>query len=351
MHYSAKSLCSDKRFERKKALAKQRASGKKPNFEVIKNALEAALERGAFPEGQVILERPIAEIFKTSRAPVRRALAELHEEGKLFKFEGRGYKTDNSDIILREDIRPETLGLDDKAQTSAPAESNIIDDVYRATKRSTSIAMTFGQFRIRSEKHSQHFGVSRTISREILGKLMDEGLVGKDRTGHWITGPLTARDVKQDFETRRLLEPYSLETCGPLIPVELLEQMKLRLQEALTQTTEDKNQSLLETIEADLHQRCHSFNPNKKIAKFINQSLTPLVVGLVFSDAVRASVEKPGLREHLAIIELLIAGKHSEASEHLHDHLLNAETRTLERMKSLSVIPEPSLPNYLVKIS
>ena len=300
-------------------MAKQRASGKKPNFEVIKDALAAALERRAFPEGQVILERPIAEIFKTSRAPVRRALAELHEEGKLFKFEGRGYKTDNSDIILREEIRPETLGLDDEAQTSAPAEASIIDDVYRATKRSTSIAMTFGQFRIRSEKHSQHFGVSRTISREILGKLMDEGLVGKDSTGHWITGPLTARDVKQDFETRRLLEPYSLETCGPLIPVELLEQMKLRLQEALEQTPEEKNQSLLETIEADLHQRCHSFNPNKKIAKFINQSLTPLVVGLVFSDAVRASVEKPGLREHLTIIESLIAGKHSEASEHLHD--------------------------------
>lgn len=38
-------------------------------------------------------------------------------------------------------------------------------------------------------------------------------------------------------------------------------------------------------IEADLHQRCHSFNPNKKIAKFINQSLTPLVVGLVFSES------------------------------------------------------------------
>lgn len=332
-------------------MAKQRASGKKPNFEVIKNALEAALERGAFPEGQVILEGHIAEIFNTSRAPVRRALAELHEEGKLFKFEGRGYKTDNSDIIHRHEIRPDTLGLDEKAQASAPSEPSIIDDVYRATKRSISIAMTFGQFRIRSENHSQHFGVSRTISREILGKLMDEGLVGKDNTGHWITGPLTARDVKQDYETRRLLEPYSLETCGPLIPMELLEQMKLRLEEALTKSPDNKDQRLLETIEADLHQRCHSFNPNKKIAKFINQSLTPLVVGLVFSDAVKASVEKPGIREHLAVIESLISGKHSDASEHLHNHLLNAEIRTLERMKSLSVIPEPSLPTYLVKIS
>ncbi|MEQ5815200.1 GntR family transcriptional regulator [Marinobacter sp. NFXS11] len=332
-------------------MAKQRASGKKPNFEVIKNALEAALERGAFPEGQVILEGHIAEIFNTSRAPVRRALAELHEEGKLFKFEGRGYKTDNSDIIHRQEIRPDTLGLDEKAQASAPSEPSIIDDAYKATKRSISIAMTFGQFRIRSENHSQHFGVSRTISREILGKLMDEGLVGKDNTGHWITGPLTARDVKQDYETRRLLEPYSLETCGPLIPMELLEQMKLRLEEALTKSPDNKDQRLLETIEADLHQRCHSFNQNKKIAKFINQSLTPLVVGLVFSDAVKASVEKPGIREHLAVIESLISGKYSDASEHLHNHLLNAEIRTLERMKSLSVIPEPSLPTYLVKIS
>lgn len=332
-------------------MAKQRASGKKPNFELIKDALEAALDRGAFPEGQVILERPIAEIFNTSRAPVRRALAELHQEGKLFKFEGRGYKTDNSDITLRADIHPDTLGLDHEAQSSSLSESNIIDDVYRATKRSTSIAMTFGQFRIRSEKHSQHFGVSRTISREILGKLMDEGLVGKDSTGHWITGPLTARDVKQDYETRRLLEPYSLKISGPLIPIELLEQMKLRIEKALSLSPEGKNQRLLEEIETDLHQRCHSFNPNRKIAKFINQSLTPLVVGLVFSDAVKASVEEPGLREHLAVIESLIVGRHSDASEYLHDHLLNAEIRTLERMKSLSVVPEPSLPTYLVKIS
>ena len=136
-------------------MAKQRASGKKPNFEVIKDALKAALERGAFPEGQVILERPIAEIFNTSRAPVRRALAELHEEGKLFKFEGRGYKTDNSDIILREDIRPETLGLDDKAQTGPPSASHIFDSLHRATPRSPSIPITFRQFQHRSAKPSK----------------------------------------------------------------------------------------------------------------------------------------------------------------------------------------------------
>ncbi|RMS28868.1 Regulatory protein, GntR, partial [Pseudomonas coronafaciens pv. garcae] len=39
----------------------------------------------------VLLEAPLAELFGTSRVPVRKALNLLHEEELISRFDGRGY--------------------------------------------------------------------------------------------------------------------------------------------------------------------------------------------------------------------------------------------------------------------
>jgi hypothetical protein len=55
--------------------------------------------------------------------------------------------------------------------------------------------------------------------------------------------------------------------------------------------------------------------------------------------------------DRILIIELLLQGSFAAAAAALEDHLQKAARRTLQRLKVLSVFPEPELPAYLIRIS
>src|SRR6218665_417174 len=59
-------------------------------YAVIAEVLDEHIRIGQLPPGLVLLEKPIAEVFQTSRAPVRRALAELESRQLIHRFDGRG---------------------------------------------------------------------------------------------------------------------------------------------------------------------------------------------------------------------------------------------------------------------
>ena len=48
-------------------------------YEVIRHVLHNLLIQKKIPQGLVLLEGPLAQLFGTSRVPVRRALSLLHE--------------------------------------------------------------------------------------------------------------------------------------------------------------------------------------------------------------------------------------------------------------------------------
>lgn len=69
------------------------------------------------PKGLVLLEGPLAQLFGTSRVPVRRALSLLHEEGLITRFEGRGFivaQPDEEVEPLRLALTGELFGLDEQ---------------------------------------------------------------------------------------------------------------------------------------------------------------------------------------------------------------------------------------------
>ena len=55
-------------------------------YEVIRQLLHNILMQKRIPQGLVLLEGPLAQLFGTSRVPVRRALSLLHEEGLIARF-------------------------------------------------------------------------------------------------------------------------------------------------------------------------------------------------------------------------------------------------------------------------
>lgn len=57
-------------------------------YEVIRQFLRHILVAQRVPKGLVLLEGPLAQLFGTSRVPVRRALSLLHEEGLITASRG-----------------------------------------------------------------------------------------------------------------------------------------------------------------------------------------------------------------------------------------------------------------------
>lgn len=71
--------------------SKGRVEGKVPLFRSAADTIRYNIQKGRLGADVVLLEGPIAELLSISRAPVKRALALLEEEGIIRRFDGRGY--------------------------------------------------------------------------------------------------------------------------------------------------------------------------------------------------------------------------------------------------------------------
>lgn len=323
---------------------------KTPRYEVIKDTIQQAIESRRILTGQILLESPLSKLFRTSRVPVRQALELLHTEGVIDKFDGRGYivtnGTENPPPIRRQ-IHEENLTLEgtvDLFDNRPPSEK-----IFSSVELAITDCIAFGHFRIVETDLIKHFGVSSTVSRQVLLKLKDMGLVEKADNSHWVTGPLTFQSVSEYYDLRILLEPTAIKRSVPHLRKESLVKMRDKIS-CLLHDTSKISISDIESIERDLHTKCLSKSGNSKLDKIISQSQIPLVVNYNFYKYFGEEKYETSLQEHFNIVECLINDDVESAAKKLEQHLKSAKLRTAQRLKSLAVCPEPTLPSYIKRI-
>ncbi len=319
-------------------------------YAMIREVLRNAILSGAAADGLVLLEAPLAELFGTSRVPVRKALNLLHEEGLISRFDGRGYlvNPESQEVEpLRLSLSHKQFGLDSSEELvdTRPLGERIHDEIGAAL----SACIAFGHYRLDEQSAAQHYGVSRAVVREALMRLRDRGLVEKEPYSHWLAGPLTAREITEDYELRACLEPEALRLTAPLLSRETLEAMLARVIHA--QSAERCSLEDIERLEDDLHQQCLSGLQNRKIATLISQAQSPMIINRIFYRLLDIGADEAMLAEHRLIIELLLHGAFDAAALNLKEHLQRARQRMLQRLKVLSVLPEQEVPEYLTRLS
>lgn len=319
-------------------------------YAMIRQVLRDAIVNGAAAHGLVLLEAPLAELFGTSRVPVRKALDLLHEEGLISRFDGRGYLVNPEGTAiepLRLTLSRTQFGLDSHEELvdTRPLGERIVEEIGVAL--STCIA--FGHFRLDEQNAAEHYGVSRAVVREALMRLRDRGLVEKEPYSQWLAGPLTAREVTEDYELRACLEPEALRQTAPGLSRDVLEAMLARVIDA--QGNPDCTLANIERIEEDLHHHCLAGLQNRKIATLIRQGQSPMIISRIFYSVLGIGADEAMLAEHRLILELLLHGAFDAAALNLKEHLHRARLRMLQRLKVLSVLPEQALPSYLTKLS
>lgn len=320
---------------------------RRPRYAAIGARLAAALRSGALPAGTVVTEDPVARLFGTSRTPVRTALKALEARGLLARFDGRGYVVPGAPEPRRVALDHAMVGLS-AAAPSTPGPISA-ERIARDFESAVAEALPFGRFRVREQAAADHYGVSRTVVRELLSRFQDRGLVRKDPRSHWAVGPLTARDIGHHFSIRERLEPLALTESAPRLTAEEIAAMLARTEAAIA-AGPALAPTRLEALETDIHVAAQARAQNPHLLRMIHQSQVALTVNQVFARAVGARPFAGALVEHRIVLEFLARGAWASAAMALEEHLRLSAARTRQRLMAISVFPEPALPAYLKRI-
>ncbi|MBS7691587.1 GntR family transcriptional regulator [Pseudomonas lalucatii] len=295
------------------------------------DVIAASIDEGRIEPGAVILEGRLAEIFGVSRSPVRQALARLHEDGRICTFEGRGY------LVGRKPGRVIRKKLDaaifaQPSGQSRPHKTESWQRVYNDIERELLHHSIFGSHRVNELELSKHYGISRTVSNQVLTRLQLQGLVEKDERSRWQLIEWDAQRLADLYEVRRRLEPYVLRRAAEHIPLEKLLHFIARLKRAMVQYPDMESREF-DDLESDLHIRTLGYCPNREMLQMLRRTHSLLLSGKhILLDKSYFPEEEPFFQEHLEIFEHLRRGEPLLAAASMEEHLLIAERKVGQRL-------------------
>lgn len=303
--------------------------------------LKAMIADGRLTPGQKLLEAQVAKAFGISRSPARYALQMLCNERLVHEASGRGYEVAGK---VKPGVARERAVLDEVKIAAVQQWERI----YVELERELCARVMFVSVRIVEERLAEHFGVSRTVARDVLARMHSVGLVTKDSMGRWIATRVTPDKTRHLYELRSLLEPEALRQAAPHVSRDYLERLRATVVEALDGFPREGFDT--DVVEHDLHIRLLSHCPNGELLQALTRTRMLFVpTRYLFDPVLRiplTSIED-ALEEHRSIYELLLAKKAAKAAAALHDHLKQADTRWLQRFECAANAKLAELPAYL----
>lgn len=315
---------------------------------LVEELLERSIASGTLPPGTQLLASPLAARLSVSRSPVSRALRRLAERGIVAEMPGQGYMVRGSGTVVpvRRNLHQYDLALGDGAANKeapvAPSWERILEEVADAILN----CIPFGTFMISETGMGAHFGVSRTVSRDVLSRLHGRRMIRKDRQSHWVTGPLSARMLNDAHTLRRELEPLAVAAAIDHVPrselVAMREQVRVELREG-----DSLPQQRLDTLEAELHSRCMLAAPNILLADTVRPLQLAHVVHRLFGNYIGVHDTTDMLAEHRLIFDHMLIGDREGVKAAMRYHLDADHERARGRLKVLSIFDNPEVAPYL----
>lgn len=227
------------------------------------------------------------------------------------------------------------------------------EKVYRAIKDSITRNDLLPGQPLSIDELARGLGVSPTPVREALARLAADGLVERARNKTALVAKITAEDVRQVYEVRKLLEPYAASLVAKKLPSDhnLEERLYRVKQEA------EKIQGILTATSTSLtsSQREAYLGIDLRLHEIMLEALGDTFLGNVFSlvgnhslrirsfaeaiaEPSRGEVLHNITGEHVTIVGALLDEDSEGVQEAVRKHLNNAEGRTLQAMRSLDKI-------------
>jgi DNA-binding GntR family transcriptional regulator len=299
---------------------------------------------GTVAPGQRLTESSVAAQFGISRAPARQALAELAREGFVEKIDGRGYRVRQGKAAAAAPMRGEP---EDEVRLVSLASW---ERIYGEVEGEIAARISFASWRVNEAELARHHGVSRTVARDVVGRLQQRGMITKDERGRWYAPGLTPEHIGELYELRWLLEPVALEKAAPNLPAGLLVEMRDRIEDAID-NARDIGGSVLDRLEEDLHVTALARCEHAPLMQAISQPQSLLIAHrFLYRWTPRLFETEPFLPEHLGIVDRLQAGAVKDAARELEKHLKVSRDRAVARIDVIVETLRPDELPYLERI-
>ncbi len=319
---------------------------RRPAYLRIVDALRMAMHQGRIPAGCVLLEGPLAEIFGSSRAPVKQALALLESEGAVHRFDGRGVLVGRNVNPVRFEITADLFDGSPGALSCEPRSA--VDLVYYQVEREILTRSMYGRFRVNELALARHHNIGRMTARDLLVKSQQSGIVVKGERSHWWTVPFDEKRIRDLYQLRQLLEPIALLDAAEHIPKAIVQQLANKLRMAIV-AFPHPDFALLDGLERDLHTTCLSFCANRELTGALDRASVSFVSGKHMQAILAGPLARDSfLAEHLQIFDLLARGDAQAASSALRSHLKFSEQKAVERFREYHErFTAPAIPYIL----
>jgi DNA-binding GntR family transcriptional regulator len=261
------------------------------------------------PAGAHLTEQALADVLAVSRTPIRRALADMHAAGLVERIAHRGFFLTRPARALfaasldfpgfDEDALFERVAIDQLDGVLPPVFS--LPDLTR------------------------HYGVGARLARRVLDALAEEKVIVADKPGAWRFNPflLTIEASLASYAYRLATEPQI-----PLLPTfavrrDLIRACRDEHIRLLTLTAPERTGRLAFKVDAGFHEAIALCGGNPFFHAGVAQH-NRLRQLLEYRDAPDEGRMLVWLREHLDIMDALVAGARAEAADLIRTHLANA---------------------------
>ena len=311
---------------------------------VLYQTVRTNIESGRLPAGLIVNEHGLARQLAVSRAPVTRALQRLAAEGFITRNALRGYRVTGAESnplrqMPRLELSPEAIEIVRGRAGWKKIWDRVESDLVGC--------MPFGPFKINELAMAECYGVSRTVTRDLLARLEAGGLVKKAARSQCLVPELTAELMSDLYEVRRLLEPTALLSAAPHLAKDRLEEMREDLRKAECNYP-DLSAPDIARYEDDLHIGCTQACPNRSLISALRQSQLPvLATNRLFQIYLGMPAAEPFLAEHRLVVELMLNDAPEAAAVALDAHLRSAVRKQHSRLKELKAHHRPTVPPFL----
>ena len=260
-------------------------------------------------QGAHLTEQGLADALQVSRTPVRKALVELQAEGIVEKIANRGY------FLARPARTLFAASLDFPAFDEDGLFERVAMDHLRGL-----LPPAFSEADIVS-----HYGVSARLARRVLDALQDEGVIVADDPGRWRFNPfLLGSDASLASYSYRL----ATEPQIPLLPTfsvrrDLIRSCRDEHIRLLTLAAPERTGRLAFRVDAAFHETIAICGGNPFFLAGVVQHSRMRQL-LEYRDAPDEGRTLVWLKEHLDILDAVVANDVREASDLMRTHLVNA---------------------------
>ncbi|MDT1061398.1 GntR family transcriptional regulator [Paracoccus sp. CPCC 101403] len=305
-------------------------------------ALAREVEQGLLPPGAILTQGQLVQRFGISRSPARQALEELARLGLLERQGAARFS------VAANSVQP--------VPRPAPADPVRLtpragwEMLYPEIEMEIVSRSSLGSWRVNEAMLARHCGVSRTVARDVVGRLQNRGIIRKDDSGRWFAPALTARHIDELFELRWLLEPVAMEKALPHLPGGLLDQMLAELEAAMAPDAH-RDSALLDHLEQRLHVEMLGHCGNDALIRAIRLPQSLLIAHhMLYQLTLELFGTEPFLTEHREVVLRLLSGDIAGARAALVAHLRISRRRAMLRIEAVQEMIQPDPLPYLERI-